>query len=339
VASAAVHAALLVVLALATLVHPQASELRLFVAADVENEEPLEDLKVVPIELEPLPDAALPVEYAAVESMHRGVVDDAAAATLGEDFDVTEVEAVTQSGDRGVLDKALLEAIKNGLGAKRAGSPDGGLRDESFDEMIAYAKDHGLDVVLAFDSTGSMSGEINNVKQRIMMIGGSLLNKVPRTRIGIVTYRDEGDKYIVHGLPLTDNLRVVYNYLLQIQAGGGGDAPEAVEYGLKWSIANNKFRRNARKVILLFGDAPPHPEDLRLCVRLSETFYHDQYGVISTVTCRTEKPLPEFAKIAKAGGGEAFTIQNSRQLMQELLVLVFGTKHRKEVLEFFDFGK
>jgi hypothetical protein len=42
------------------------------------------------------------------------------------------------------------------------------------------------------------------------------------------------------------------------------------------------------------------------------------------VTCRRSSPLPEFAQISKAGGGEAFLSSNEREIMTQLLVLVFG---------------
>jgi Mg-chelatase subunit ChlD len=140
---------------------------------------------------------------------------------------------------------------------------------------------------------------------------------------------------VVKGLPLTDNLARVKVYLDQIQAQGGGDEPEAVYQGLQWSIENNKFRPRARKVILLFGDAPPHAEQNVLCQKIASDFRKNG-GIVSTVTCRSEFVLEEFEAIAKIGGGEAFLTTSEREIMTQLMVLVFGSQHRSKVVEAFD---
>lgn len=209
---------------------------------------------------------------------------------------------------------------------------------EEFGKMISRLKRDGLDIVLTFDSTGSMQGEINVVKEKIERIGGVLLEMIPKTRISICTYRDNGDAYVVKGLPLTDNLAKVKLYLDQIQAAGGGDEPEAVYQGLQWSIENNKFRPRARKVILLFGDAPPHASEYVMCQKIASDFRKNG-GIVSTVTCRSEVVLDEFEAIAKIGGGEAFLTTSERQIMTQLMVLVFGSQHRSKVVEAFDLLK
>ena len=106
--------------------------------------------------------------------------------------------------------------------------------------------------------------------------------------------------------------------------------------GLRWSIENNKFRDPARKVILLFGDAPAHGKYKRECLDIAMRFHREAHGLISTVSCRQAKPLVDFANIAKAGGGESFLLNDHHKIMEELVVLMFGNDHRDDVLRFFD---
>ncbi len=207
---------------------------------------------------------------------------------------------------------------------------------ESFGKLVSQLKKDGLDIVIVFDSTGSMQGEIDEVKARIQRIGDTLTRLIPKTRIGICTYRDQGDEYVVKGLPLTDNVSSVVVYLEGINAAGGGNEPEAVDEGLRWAMERNRFRKSARKVILLFGDAPPHVGRRVECQRLAADFRNRQRGIVSTVTCRSETRLDAFTDIAQLGGGEAFLTRNERQIMEQLLVLVFGSQHRSKVLEAFD---
>jgi von Willebrand factor type A domain-containing protein len=215
------------------------------------------------------------------------------------------------------------------------GSMAGGSGDGTWGGMIQQLRRNGLDIVLCFDSTGSMSGEIDQVKRQIERIGTTLVTLVPKARISIVTYRDQGDDFVAKGMPLTGNIQDVKSYLSRIEAGGGGDQPEAVDEGLRWSSRQNQFRPAARKVILVFGDAPPHEENLKKCLELAAGFRGQQKGIVSTVTCRSTAPLPEFYEIARAGGGEAFLTSNQREIMTQLMVLVFGSRHREKVLEAF----
>jgi hypothetical protein len=211
------------------------------------------------------------------------------------------------------------------------GSMSGG----SWDGLMQNLRRNGLDIVLAFDSTGSMGGEIRAVERQIHRIGTTLLKMIPKARIGLCTYRDEGDDYIVRGLPLTNDISEIDRFLAGVDADGGGDEPEAVHRGLEWAIKNNQFRSGARKVILLFGDSPPHAVHRAQCLALASDFQRTQKGIISTVTCRHGAPLREFYDIARHGAGEAFLSSNDRQIMTQLIVLGFGSAHRDKVVEAF----
>ena len=132
--------------------------------------------------------------------------------------------------------------------------------------MIRNLRSTGLDIVIVFDSTGSMTGEIDEVKVQIERIGKILMKLVPDTRISLCTYRDEGDEYEAKGIPLTNDLQELKSFLDTVFADAGGDLEEAVHKGMSWAVKENQFRTRARKVMLIFGDAPPHDEYLRECL-------------------------------------------------------------------------
>lgn len=201
--------------------------------------------------------------------------------------------------------------------------------------LIQTLRRNGLDIVIVFDSTGSMAGEIDEVKRQIERIFQTLVRLVPKTRVSLCTYRDYGDDYVVKGVELTNDLQRLVVFLREVYADAGGDMPEAVHEGLAWAITKNSFRPPARKVILLFGDAPPHAEHLQTCLKLAGDFRRQHQGIVSTITCRSVGRLPEFDLIAKSGGGEAFTTADERQIITQLMVLVFGSRHREKVIEAF----
>ena len=99
----------------------------------------------------------------------------------------------------------------------------------------------------------------------------------PKTRISVCTYRDRGDEFVVKGLPLTTSIQDVSNYLSRIRARGGGDLPEAVEEGCTGPARKISFAP-ARKVILVFGDAPPHRERLQRCLQIATDFRKHEKG-------------------------------------------------------------
>jgi Mg-chelatase subunit ChlD len=204
-----------------------------------------------------------------------------------------------------------------------------------FELFLQQLKKEGLDIAITFDSTGSMQGEIDQVKSQIERIGKILQRLIPSVRISICTYRDHGDEYVVRGLPLTDKLSEVVGFLSEVQAGGGGDEPEAVDKGLAWVVENNEFRDTARKVILLFGDAPPHYDKQTECLRIASDFRRNG-GIISTVTCRKERQSVPLAEIAQLGGGESFLTSDDRQIVARLVVLVFGSRYEERVMELFE---
>ncbi|GIW93543.1 MAG: hypothetical protein KatS3mg110_1584 [Pirellulaceae bacterium] len=211
--------------------------------------------------------------------------------------------------------------------------PGAGGTGGDWEGFVQQLRRNGLDIVIVFDSTGSMSGEIQQVKQQIAGIMRSLLKLVPKTRVSLCTYRDYEDEYVVKGVGLTDDISQLEAFLARTSADGGGDAPEAVDEGLNWAVANNPFHPPARKVILLFGDAPPHEQNRLRCVRIATTFHQQHGGIVSTVTCRQSVSLPEFVEIARAGGGEAFVLGNAREIMTQLMVLAFGSRYREKVIE------
>lgn len=331
--SGLVHAAFLVLLGIVIVpAREKSSELEITATRDWHDDD------LVELVSEQVQIHSLPIERHELETRESLAGNESLAIDIGG---VPETRLFYQihnkPGDFCLLDIGLRRALLQGAGGPGTGSGRGGEPAESaFHDMIDDAREYGLDIVLAMDTTGSMGGEIETVKRRIVGIGGALLKKVPDARISIVSYKDHGDDYVVKGISLTSDLTDLQKFLAKIKAGGGGDPPEAVEEGLKWALANNDFRPSARKVILLFGDRPPHEEDHPLCVSLASQFRNDQNGIVSTITCRQNYPIPHFVQISRAGGGEAFILKDSRRIMEELLVLLFGNRHRKDVVAFFE---
>jgi len=119
----------------------------------------------------------------------------------------------------------------------------------------------GIDLVLVLDATGSMEPLLQGTKARLRALVAKLRRVVPDTRVRVVAYRDRGDHFTTLGSPLAHDPAVVEGFLTCVPAYGGGDAEEAVLAGLKDAFGKTPWREGTHRVVVLFGDAPPHESD------------------------------------------------------------------------------
>ena len=132
------------------------------------------------------------------------------------------------------------------------------------------AKRPRLDVVFAIDATGSMSDEIEVIKQEVWGIANRLASgkPTPDIRFGLVLYKDRGDDFVARSTGLTRDLDKIHGLITSISVDGGGDNPEHVGRGLHEALSLNwDGGRGVGRMIYLVGDAPGH------------TGYDDGHGI------------------------------------------------------------
>ncbi|KQO98500.1 cutinase family protein [Leifsonia sp. Leaf264] len=119
------------------------------------------------------------------------------------------------------------------------------------------------DVVFVIDTTGSMSGYIDQAVATAASVAASTLAAAPGSRVGLVQFRDHGDDIVAQTVvPLTTNFSSLTAGLSTLYADGGGDWPEAVYSGIVEG-ARQSWKAGVSRSIILIGDAPPHdPEDV-----------------------------------------------------------------------------
>jgi len=116
-----------------------------------------------------------------------------------------------------------------------------------------------LDIAFVLDTTGSMSKELREVKEKVRVIAGSVKKARPNqtVRIGVVAYRDVTDEYITKFSPLSSDPEDAFRFLSTLRAKGGGDRPEHVVAGLESAITDLDWGKGSKtqKQIFLIGDA------------------------------------------------------------------------------------
>lgn len=180
--------------------------------------------------------------------------------------------------------------------------------------VVIPAEKPVVEVVFALDTTGSMSGLIQGAKENIWSIARTMASAqpTPEIRIGFVAYRDRGDQYVTQVVPLSSDLDQVYAKLMDFEAGGGGDTPEAVNAALDASINQIGWSQNpnAYKVVFLVGDAPAHM-DYRGERQYPELVQQAQNQgiVVNTILCgNNTQAQQQWSHMASLNQGQFFRV-------------------------------
>jgi Mg-chelatase subunit ChlD len=172
-----------------------------------------------------------------------------------------------------------------------------------------------LEMVFALDTTGSMGGLIEGAKQRIWGIVNEVMQSEsrPNVRVGLVAYRDRGDRYVTEVFPVTDNLDAVYSALMDYRAEGGGDTPENVRRALADAVHKAGWSQQSDRIaqlIFLVGDAPPHTDyqgepDTKATASAAKR----KGMIVNAIQCGNIDGTKEaWQEIAQYGGGRYFAI-------------------------------
>jgi hypothetical protein len=254
-------------------------------------------------------------------------------------------------------------ALGPGIGA--GGGLGGGIGrgfGRGFGDFVGLLEKKGFDVVFVIDATDSMDFVIEPTKKQLANLVETIRKLVPNARVGLVLYKDKGEEFVVRKSDLTFHLDKLRSFIGNIQAGGGGDYPEAVMDALKAATQQLNWRKYAQRVIVLVPSSPGHPENDRQLEEFVRTF-HANGGIVHVLDLADVmhrnyeiefytkmygkppaqiSPLPDFLKelqaycsnLAKLGGGELLPLADGDKISEELMIAAFGPKWRKEVEKF-----
>ena len=174
-----------------------------------------------------------------------------------------------------------------------------------------------IEVVFVLDTTGSMGGLIAAAKEKIWSIAGTMASAqtAPVIKMGLVAYRDRGDKYVTQTVPLSGDLDSMYARLMDFKADGGGDGPESVNQALDDAVNKIAWSQNpdTYKVIFLVGDAPPHmdyQDDVKYPVTLA--LAHQKGIIVNAIQCGQDRSATaDWQQVASLGQGSYFQVEQT----------------------------
>lgn len=135
----------------------------------------------------------------------------------------------------------------------------------TLDDKVTPKGKGKLDMVIAFDTTGSMAAYIDDVRHQVSEMIPRIFKDNEDLCLGIVAFGDYcdmenrdsfGNAY--QCIPLTDNENDIIKFVEESKDTSGGDGDEFYELVLKKIIEESPWREDSSKVILLIADADPH---------------------------------------------------------------------------------
>ena len=184
-----------------------------------------------------------------------------------------------------------------------------------------------LDLVFVIDTTGSMRHELADMQANLIGVINILNRLSSSLRIGVVAYKDRGERYITRDFPLrpmeSAEVGQILDFVRGLEASGGGDDPEPVDLALQVAI-DMQWRADAQGRIVVIGDALAR--DRQAAFNLATQFRNttrqaELPRVVSTIYAGDEPASARFfEQIATAGGGE-YSV-NQGQIIESVLLSI-----------------
>ncbi len=186
-----------------------------------------------------------------------------------------------------------------------------------------------IDVVISFDTTGSMYPVLTQVRRKVKAAVNRLMDELPGIRIGIIAhgdYCDAGQTYVTQHLNLTHDTAAITDFVEHTQATGGGDAPECYELVLH-EAQELAWRPEATHVFVLIGDDVPHapaanPQHLNWRTEIAALTAHG-ISVYAVQALNRRHATPFYRELANTSGGFHLSLDQFAEITDMLLAICY----------------
>lgn len=124
----------------------------------------------------------------------------------------------------------------------------------------AVKPDQLIEILISFDTTGSMNPVFNIVKKNIVEFIKNLFGEIKNLRIGVIAHGDYCDAcstYVTKQHKLTDQNAELVEFVRSVGPTGGGDSAECYELVLK-KAQSFSWSEGSKRTLILIGDDIPH---------------------------------------------------------------------------------
>ena len=123
-----------------------------------------------------------------------------------------------------------------------------------------------FEIVFSFDTTGSMSSVIDEVKGRLQDMIQRLQADIPGIRFGVLAHGDYCDKdifYLEKHIDLTQDVKQLCDFVADVDGTGGGDPEECYELVLNL-VRSFSWTAGSQRALVMIGDSEPHTPEYEL---------------------------------------------------------------------------
>lgn len=200
------------------------------------------------------------------------------------------------------------------------------------------------DIVISFDTTGSMYSILLQVRNRILEMVDTLFATIPDLRIGIIVhgnYLDEKTTYLSKVFDLSEDRQAIAGFVSSVGVTNGYNGEAAYEHVL-WQTRALTWRAGSKRALMMIGDAHgPAPErwgrveydavvnPKRLDWRNEAKVLSSDFGVkifaLHALAHYNYESVPFWKGLASISGGSYLTLDNFSEVVETLKVLFYAS--------------
>lgn len=200
-----------------------------------------------------------------------------ASKNRGDAIDTIKVEQkdksekqkkVAKKSAKGSVDEKKAKALKELEAARKSADAakecKASISDKTSkgEETGGAVKFNKTDLLISFDTTGSMYTVLAQVRREISKLVTDIKNALPNVRIGIIAHGDYCDKdnpYTIRLMDFTDDTDSIIDFVKNTESTYGGDSDECYELVLNTAANLASWSdKDSNKIMIMIGDANPH---------------------------------------------------------------------------------
>lgn len=187
-----------------------------------------------------------------------------------------------------------------------------------------------MEIVFSFDTTGSMSGCLNEVRGRVSDMVQRLQADIPGIKMAVFAHGDYCDRhnYITKFVDFTDDVAKLVDFTQNVKSTGGGDFDECYELVLYEVRTKLSWTPGSQRALVMIGDCNPHepnyPDNkLKLDWRV-EADELGKMGVrIYSVQCHSYNAEKFYSEIAKRTDGRHLKLSDFKNIFDFLMTVCY----------------
>jgi hypothetical protein len=202
-----------------------------------------------------------------------------------------------------------------------------------------------VEVVLSFDTTGSMFKYLDTLRAELGELLEGLFSEIPNLRLGLIAhgdYCDADSSYIIKYLPLIQDRRKLLAFVEEVGPTFGGDAPECYELALNKASKEMHWSDDATtRCLVMIGDDEPHKKGYKYGGHTVQIDWRNQLKALAAkdvmiyaVQCGSNQRAEAFWKeLASGTSGQYLQMNQVNTLKDAILALCFRQANNQQALE------